>query len=271
MKRLLVVVCLLLAGCAAPPAAGKPPATFAPAELVLQVRSGGGLMPIEASVTGIAEFSLYGDGRLITTGPTLDIYPGPALPNMEVRRVSGAEVAALARRALDAGVGNGEDTGTPQVEDAPTTRITVRTSAGPVSTDVLALGLEAGELSRAQRAARERMKDLVDELRNLPAKRGPGRPYEPARIAAVAGEWRPSADGLPSDPPAVPWPGDAALPGAPVPGRTAVNCLVVDAGPVLAAARGANARTPWLSGDARWSVRFRPLLPDEATCTDLTR
>jgi hypothetical protein len=40
---------------------------------------------------------------------------------------------------------------------------------------------------------------------------------------------------------------------------------------VLEAARGGNASTPWVTGDgSRWSVAFRPLLPDETGCADLT-
>jgi hypothetical protein len=38
---------------------------------------------------------------------------------------------------------------------------------------------------------------------------------------------------------------------------------------VLAAAATANAATPWDSGGTRWSVAFRPLLPDESGCADL--
>jgi hypothetical protein len=43
----------------------------------------------------------------------------------------------------------------------------------------------------------------------------------------------------------------------------------VDAGKVLTAAAGATAITPWRSGGTLWSVRFRPLLPDETDCADL--
>jgi hypothetical protein len=39
---------------------------------------------------------------------------------------------------------------------------------------------------------------------------------------------------------------------------------------VLDAAGSANALTPWVASDGtRWSVTFRPLLPDEGGCTDL--
>ena len=40
---------------------------------------------------------------------------------------------------------------------------------------------------------------------------------------------------------------------------------------VLAAAGSANAATPWVTADGgRWSIAFRPLLPDESSCADLT-
>ena len=51
-----------------------------------------------------------------------------------------------------------------------------------------------------------------------------------------------------------------------------VGCVVAtgeQASAVLAAARPANAATPWVSGGTRWSVAFRPLLPDESGCADL--
>jgi hypothetical protein len=50
------------------------------------------------------------------------------------------------------------------------------------------------------------------------------------------------------------------------------GCLTVtgaEAKKVLAAAEAANQNTPWKSGTATWSVRFRPLLPDESGCADL--
>ncbi|MGI5247408.1 hypothetical protein [Dactylosporangium sp. CA-139066] len=276
LSCLVVVAGALLAGCASPTVAGPPATTYAPADLVLQVRIFGGFVPVSVTVTQMPEISVYGDGRVITNGPTPAIYPGPALPNVQVTRIAQADVSALTRRALDAGVGNGEDAGTPSVADAPATRITVRTDAGLVSTDVMALGLEDATLSRDQRAVRKRMQDLVADLRDLRKTLGKDHidepaPYEPARLAAVAGEWQPSDTGQPSDPPALPWPGSADLPGPAVPNRPGVNCLVVDAPGVLAAARQANARTPWLSGDARWSVQFRLLLPDETSCADLAR
>jgi hypothetical protein len=52
-----------------------------------------------------------------------------------------------------------------------------------------------------------------------------------------------------------------------------VGCVVVtgdEARAVATAAQRANARTPWTTPDgARWSLTFRPLLPDETGCADL--
>jgi hypothetical protein len=39
---------------------------------------------------------------------------------------------------------------------------------------------------------------------------------------------------------------------------------------LLDAAGSANSATPWVTADGtRWSVTFRPLLPDESGCADL--
>ncbi|GAA2345748.1 hypothetical protein [Dactylosporangium salmoneum] len=282
LLRLVPAVLLAASGCAAAGSAADSAgsaASYAPGDLVVRVLTGGGFAPVSAAVTQLPEISVYGDGRVVTIGPVPGLYPGPALPNIQVRRISAADVRRLAQRGLAAGVGRGEDMGVPtNVADAPTTHITVRTASGAATTDVPAMGIDsAGDgMTADQRAARERMRQYVEDLRDLPKTLGRNSvgeavPYEPARIAAVATPWQPSADGLPSDPPAVEWPSASALPGDPVPDRTGVNCLAVEASPVLSAANSANARTPWLSGGTRWAVEFRPLLPDESGCADLGR
>jgi hypothetical protein len=275
LSRLVLAVALAgAAGCASPSAAVEPSASYSPADLVLQVRTGGGFTPMYALVTEMPEISIYGDGRVITTGPLPKSYPGPALPNVQIQHISPADVQVLARRALKAGVGDGTDLGMPNVVDGPSTRVTVRMGSSTVTTNAHALGLGADEdLTGAQRSARQRLKALVDALGDLPgtlgkdAVDGPAA-YVPARIAVVASEWKPASEGQPSDPPAVAWPGPA-LPGETVANFTGLHCLVTDAPPVLAAAQGANSRTPWTSAGARWSVQFRLLLPHEVRCSDL--
>nr|BFE63200.1 hypothetical protein GCM10020063_077260 [Dactylosporangium thailandense] len=267
-SRLILATALLAAACGSPSTIAEPPTAYAPDDLVLQVRSSGGMLPVEMLVTQVPEISVYGDGRVITAGPVTEMYPGPALPNVQVRHASPETVRKLAERAVKAGVGNGADLGTPQIMDAGTTIITVRTGTGLVTSDAPALGLGDDGLSAAQHQARKPLVELVRYLRELDL----GEPvaFEPSLVAAVGHQWQPREDGLPTDPPPVDWPGAAPLPGDPV-GNLNVRCVTADAAPVLAAARSANARTPWVSGGARWEVGLRPLLPHESSCSDVNR
>ncbi len=66
------------------------------------------------------------------------------------------------------------------------------------------------------------------------------------------------------------WPGPP-LPGEPI--APGVGCVVAtgdQAAAVVEAATAATALTPWSDGGSTWSVTFRPLLPDETGCADLT-
>ena len=95
-------------------------------EIVLQVTSGGGFVPIEYNLTLVPQFSLYGDGTVIVTGPVIAIYPGPALPNLQTARVSEETVQAILSAAREAGLfANDVDYGRPQITDVPTTIIAI--------------------------------------------------------------------------------------------------------------------------------------------------
>ncbi|GAA2589274.1 hypothetical protein GCM10010399_19200 [Dactylosporangium fulvum] len=280
--RLLIVTALLAAGgCAGESSPSAPTASFPPGEMVLQVSVGGGFVPVAVAVTELPTLSVYGDGRVITTGPVPAIYPGPALPNVQVRHISQADIAKLTKLAVDAGVGMDRDLGMPNVADAPTTEITVRTAAGLQRTSAPALGIgSTDELTEPQRAAREQLQRLVEDLTDLPKTLGASAidqsaAYVPTVLAVVAMPWQPTDDPVLKDPSAVAWPGPA-LPGEPV-GEPAgdhpdVRCVTATGAQVteiLAAAGSANARTPWTSGGSSWSVSFRPLLPHESSCADL--
>jgi hypothetical protein len=276
LAALALAPAALATACGSPATAGRTPASYAADDLVLRVRTYGGMVPVAVAVAELPEVSVYGDGRVITTGPVLDMYPGPALPNVQVRHIGRDKVRSLAKRSLEAGVGTDKDLGVPNVADAPATSITVLAESGPLTTSVAALDMTGGDgLSGSQVEARKRLVDLVRSLRDLPKTLGGGAvdepvAYVPAQLAAIAHRWTEGQGGLPADPPPVDWPGAAPLPGAPAPGRTGVNCLLADAAPVLAAAKAANARTPWVSDGVRWEINFRPLLPDESSCADLT-
>ncbi|HET6529780.1 MAG TPA: hypothetical protein VFH03_04065, partial [Actinoplanes sp.] len=191
-------------GAAPPPPAGD--------DLVIRVRQEGGFVPPERIVGRIPTVSVYADGRIITEGPVVLIYPGPALPNLQVAQVGADEVTRLADQAVAAGVRTGADLGRPGVADAPTTRIDVTTADGTTHSVSAEALTEASPddplLTDAQRAARA---DLAAFVRKLTDQRGEQQPYRAQRLAALAQPYDRPDDGLPKQP-AIAWPGPA-LPG----------------------------------------------------------
>jgi hypothetical protein len=279
---------LLLTGCAQRAGAGAAPPTTEPAAtatlpadpnaLVLQVSSTGGSGTPETAVGRLPLVSVYADGRVITEGPVTAIYPGAAWPNVQQVQVDPDTVQALVDHALAAGVTDTTDLGSPAIADATTTRFTLTTAAGTTVREVYALtegsGMPSG-LTQQQQASRTELADLLTELTDLPATSGAQGPapaaYEPTAVAALVRPWTPT-DGDPAagGQPELAWPGPA-LPGEPLaPGVTCVVATGDQAGVVADAARQANTLTPWRTDNgARWSVTFRPLLPQESGCADL--
>ncbi|GAA4747864.1 hypothetical protein GCM10023328_32840 [Modestobacter marinus] len=252
--------------------------------LVVQVADVGGFTTPEMLAGRLPIVSVYADGRVITQGPVPEMYPGPAWPNVQVQEVDEATVQQLAERALDAGIAETTDLGSPPLADATSTRFTLHTADRTVQREVYALretagvgGLPgepgAGGLTEQQEEARAQLQDLLDELTDLSQTLyGEGQPpesYRPEAVAALAGPWTEPGDDLTH--PEVPWPGPA-LPGEPVaPGVTCVTATGDQAQDVADAARDATTLTPWVGADgARWSITFRPLLPHESGCADLT-
>jgi hypothetical protein len=281
-STVLLGTALLAAGCAAQPGGSSaaprttPEATLPDAGgLVLQVAYTDGFVTPRYTYARLPLVSVYADGRVITEGPVAAVYPGPALPNLQVAQVDPAQVEALVQHALDAGVGQDVDYGMPPVADVPNTLITVVTAEGKRTSEVYALqpGLfpedeDVPGLTDQQRADRARLQDLVDETSALGAD---SRPFEPEAIVAVAG----------TDIPAGASPDDIATwPGPPLPGdelSTGLGLFCVAARgeaatAVLEAASGATTDTVWQNPQGgRWALTLRPLLPHEKGCADLPR
>jgi hypothetical protein len=282
----IAVTLFLLTACARPdgggaaePSAG-PSDSSAPANpdaLVLRIERFGGFAGPDQSIGKLPVVSVYADGRVITQGPQIAIYPGPALPNILVQSVDPATVQGLVDKAVAAGVRPGADLGQPSVADGQTTRITVAAPGGVRTLDAVALTeAQANDprLTAAQRDARAKLAAFVQQVTDLSAATGMPEavPYQPTAVAALAKPYgKPTGDqsGLPKQPQPAAWPGPA-LPGAALTGATGcVTASGKEATAVLAAAKAANQLTPWTSGGKQWSVSFRPLLPDETGCADL--
>lgn len=249
----------------APPAGGD--------ALVLRVTQTGGFAGPDALAGRLPGLSVYADGQVIFDGPVTANYPGPALPNVLVRVVSPEQVKQLTAQAVAAGVRDGADFGQPGVADASTTEVTVVTDAGKQTVGANALREALPDdplLTPAQKQAREKLRAFIDGAEQLAS--GPGaRPYQPEVLAAVVRPYVEPGNDLPAKPKAVQWPGPA-LPGEPLTTERKIGCVTATGAQrdaILAAAKNANAGTPWTSGGNGWTVTFRPLLPDESGCADL--
>jgi hypothetical protein len=260
-------------GSPSPADAGSPDADT----LLLRIDHTGGFVPVETIPSRLPVVSIYGDGRVITQGPTTLVYPGPALPNLLQTVIPADAVQTLLKKAQDAGVGTATDLGQPPVADVQNTRFTLVTPEGTRTLEVLALGMEdVGGLTDAQKAARKKLSDLVSELSDVRATLGADKvaepePYSPETIAAIARPHVAQPDPAQPTQPAVAWPGPA-VPGDKLSPTVDLGCVVAtgdEASKVVDAAQKANADTPWESAGKQWRIVFRPLLPEETGCADL--
>jgi hypothetical protein len=272
---------LLSAACAradGAPGTADTPYQYDADAVVLRVQWVGGFVMPATLLTRLPLVTIYGDGRLVTQGPQIEIYPGPALPNVQIQHIDPANLDKLVQLALDAGVGGKPDLGEPGVTDLPSTRFTVLTSKGAETLDAYALvESDLPGLNQAQRAARKKLLDLQNALTDPSGVLGKGSvsesvEFQPAAVAGVVTPWTKPGDDQPAQQPKA-WPGPA-LPGPSI-GHSGLeqHCVTVSGsalGAVLAAARQANMLTPWTSGGKQWAVAFRPLLPDERDCGSLS-
>ena len=279
----LALLAVLLTSCADPsPGGGGSPVPAiahgtAADDLVLRWGYEGGFTPPEYQLTNLPAFSLYGDGTIVRPGPQMEIYPGPALPALEVVHVDEAGVQAMLEAAFGAGIDTLEDLtdmGSVGVADAPETVFTLRAGGVDRSVRVYALGEMGGRfpgMPDEEFEARKALLGLIEDLSSLETWLPEGsvsasEVYEVTGARAFVAAHTPQAD-LPQE--AIEWPLDTSLRSAGQDAGAGFRCVSVtgEDWSVLAPAVGqANQLTPWMSHGRRFSVSFRPLLPDETGC-----
>ncbi len=253
-------------------------------ELVLRIETSGGLVAPFRSVTELPEFSLYGDGTVITLGPQILIYPPPALPNVLQSRISEEGIQLLLREAEAAGLLAGDaDYPLEGVVDAPTTFFTVDAGGRRTRVSVYALGLEDPSdprLTAEQREARSRLAEFARKARDLLSWLPPETvlereaPYVITRLQVVV---LPADEAEPVPPdltvPVREWPLPTPLASFGEPAHwvgTGATCAVVtsrkELPPLLEALQTATALTRWESDGQYYGLLVRPLLPDEPGC-----
>ena len=246
-------------------------------QVILRLSYEGGFVPIEYGLTQFPSFTLYGDGRIVVPGPQIEIYPGPALPAVNQRIMNEEGVQAIIQAALEAGLGQGDrdhsDFGSTVIADASTAVFTFSANGRVSQVSVYALAElpeQPDGMPDEEFEARTALNDLARRLSALEqwlprGSVGPEEPFVADGYRLFVGSYRP-AEELPQDP--VEWP--LTTPLAAGGGDTAgYACHPVrdeEWASLAPLAREANQLTPWISRGEKFSVLFRPLLPDESGC-----
>jgi len=284
----LLASVILLAACAGP---GTSPIEHPAGDsLVVRVSTLGGFIGPNVLFTSFPGFSLQGDGRVIVPGPQLAPYPGPALPAVNVRRLTEAGIQAVLEEVLKTGVfaSSAEYRGAQNVVmDAPDTVFTLHADGREVTILVYGLGTLPTDTSQTGISAEElathaALLHLSERLTNLDAWLPPSAwadpgwtPFKPAALRLLvrnADADPPDSSGIPN--PLVAWPtgDDPATFGAEVGTLPGSRCGVVsgpDASAWFLALSNANQLTRFTHGGHRYEANVRFMLPDEElTCPD---
>jgi hypothetical protein len=247
-------------------------------ELVLRVQTGGGFVPVEYNLRAVPGFSLFGDGTLIVEGPMIEIYPPPALPNLQASRLTEEAVQAILAEAEAAGLlGSDANHDYPCIADAPTTTFTVVAEGATHTVSAYALGFEEGmgqgSCAGVDEEARVELTEFSQMLGDLSSwlpqgSIGAEEEHVPSEMRVYVRPYQgdPELEQVP-----VEWPLAQPLAtfGEPDPNLGDTRCGVVagtDLEQLLPLAQSANELTPWLSEGTESALVFRPLLPDEHTC-----
>lgn len=218
-----------------------------PRDLVLQMTEIPAVVDPGEPAALVPTFSLYGDGRVLISGP--DDRQG-ALPRVRELQLSEERVQQLVTNALQAGVQDNREENIEIDPDAPTVVLTLTAEEQFGWTE---LGPNVGG----------RLGQLRDSLLAY-ADREDAEGYEHDAIAVLATPAEPEA-GVEE------WPLAELRPSAELRIGEALcttyrRTSVEDA---TATARGADAEQRWSSGANVFDVRFRPMLPHEADCESL--
>jgi hypothetical protein len=247
-------------------------------ELVLRVQTGGGFVPVEYNLRSVPGFSLFGDGRVVVEGPMIEIYPPPALPNLQAFRLTEEAVQAILEEAERAGLlGPDASYDYPCIADAATTTFTVVAEGTIHTVSAYALGFDEGTTGAGcdgvDVEARAELADFWQKLGDLPSwlpqgSIGADEEYVPTEMRVYV---RPYQGDPELEQQVVEWPLDVPLAsfGEPDPNLADTRCGVVsgsDLDALLPSAQTANELTPWSSDGVDYGLVFRPLLPDEHTC-----
>ncbi len=246
--------------------------------LVLRIETAGGFLPFEHLVRRLPNFALYADGTVLTPGPQIEIYPPPALPSVEVKRITRTGITRIVAAALDAGLGHDRTYRLSTVQDAPATVFTLVAGGKRHVTSVYGLDETSppARMTKRELEARRRLLSFRDKVfaleRWLPgAVIEKAAPYAFRALAVHVSPVAPTPQpGLRQRP--LEWPLRRPLATFGRIDEGARRCGVVSGAAlqrVLPLVERANELTPWRSAGRSYSLYLRPLLPGENSCAEV--
>ena len=262
----LTTAALVLTACGEPGLSDTLKLNDDPASVLLIVKDEGGFVPIEFIVGQGPRLVLLRDGTLIVSGPQIDIFPQPLLPNYQSIQLSEddmlfvlEELDALGFAEIESEVNNEAAN---MVADASTTVTTFYNQDGLHTFSVYALGIG----SQVTDGRIPVLANLVEQLSQIGFSQ-PGTPYEWQGLEVLAGV--PQMPAEPDFANVQPWPLDIGFDQmtdigfawrcAPYEGEETQALLGLFA--------GANQVTTWDNAGTEYSIKVRPLFPQQEACT----
>jgi hypothetical protein len=245
-----------------PPASTSYEIATGPDDVVISVRHAGGFVPPGVLFAETPRALVTGDGRLLSTGPTTMIYPGPLLPNILERSIAPAAIQQLLAEADQRGLlADVTYSRNDQVADAPDTIVDITVGGRTYHHQAYALGMDGG----AEDSAREHLQAFVEIMSNVEptvgaAALGPEAPFAPAQYLIQAMPVDPATLDVDIEPTIVPWPRDA-----PVRLGDASTCAMLPAEVAAPLFDDATVLTFFSEGDVTYSVAAVQQVPGR-TC-----
>jgi hypothetical protein len=230
-------------------------------EIVLRIAYEGGFVPQEVAFLNLPTLLVTGDGRLIVQGPVAEIYPGPLLPNLQVRTISETGIQQLLTMAAEHGLLTEREYIDPtNIADAPDTVVEISANGETYHHQAYALGL-GGEGTETDEL-RQALSDFVaaatgDWLYGSNPELGQEQPYTSDTYLIRALEVGDHQGEI--EPTVVEWPADASVALA-----DASECATIPASEVEALLADATQLTFFAQGGITYQLAAKPQLPADA-------
>jgi hypothetical protein len=267
----VATACVGTAGAAAPSASPSP---NPPSDkVVFRVDADGGFVPPGFLLRRLPLVVVYADGRVVTPGPMIEIWPAPLVPALQVRTLTPEALARLIDLAGAKGLTSDAHYDFMAISDATTTVLTVTVDGKTATVSAYALNEAPDDaapgMTAEERQGRANLSAFLDALLAVPEGEwaDEGSILEPEAIRVYATPYVPDPA---ADWQSVEWPlDDLATAGDELENGMGYRCQVIegdDLAEVMPLLEGANEQTPFRSGGADYTLIVRPLLPGESGC-----